>query len=72
LFFAILGLLFAMRRRPQRRGVQEVAIMDGKLAMLYLIIIALLTSCYSDDENIDRMKHAIAALTVARVQAATK
>jgi hypothetical protein len=46
--------------------------MDGKLALLYFIIIALITACYSDDENIDRMKHAISALAVARVQAAAK
>jgi hypothetical protein len=46
--------------------------MDGKLALLYLIIIAIITSCYSDDENIDRMKDAISALAVARVQATAK
>jgi hypothetical protein len=46
--------------------------MDGKLALLYFIIIVLLTSCYSDEENIDRMKHAISALAVTRVQATAK
>jgi hypothetical protein len=55
--------------RPQWRGVQEVTIMDGKLCLLYLIIIAILTLSYLDDENVDRMKHAITALSVARVQA---
>jgi hypothetical protein len=43
--------------------------MDGKLALLYLIIIAAITFFYSDDENVDRMKHAITGLAVARVQA---
>jgi hypothetical protein len=46
--------------------------MDGKLALLYLIIIAIITLFYVDDENIHRMKHAIAAVAVARVQAAAK
>ena len=46
--------------------------MDGKLALLYLIIIAAFTLFYSDGENVDRMKHAITGLAVARVQAAAK
>ncbi len=40
--------------------------MDGKLALLYLLIVALLTFSYLDDENVDRMRHAIAAVIVAR------
>ena len=58
--------------RPQQRGVQEVTTMDGKLALLYLIIIAAFTLFYSDGENVDRMKHAITGLAVARVQAAAE
>jgi hypothetical protein len=58
--------------RPQWRGVQEATIMDGKLTLLYLIIIAIITLSYVDDENVDRMKHAITALAVTRVQAAAE
>jgi hypothetical protein len=58
--------------RPQQRGVQEVTTMDGKLALLYLIIIATITFFYADDENVESMKHAISALAVARVQAAAE
>ena len=43
--------------------------MDGKLALLYFIIVAIITLSCVDDENVDRMKHAITALAVARVQA---
>ena len=46
--------------------------MDGKLALLYLIIIAMVTFFYADYENVGRMKHAIIGLAVARVQAAAK
>lgn len=46
--------------------------MDGKMTLLYLIIIAIITLSYLDDENVDRMKHAITALAVARVQAAAE
>ena len=58
--------------RPQQRGVQEVTTMDGKPALLYLIIVAAFTLFYSYNENVDRMKHAITALAVAQVQAAAK
>jgi hypothetical protein len=46
--------------------------MDGKLTLLYLIIIAVITLSYLDDENVNRMKHAITALAVARVQASSE
>ena len=46
--------------------------MDGKPALLYLIIVAAFTLFYSYNENVDRMKHAITALAVAQVQAAAK
>ena len=44
--------------------------MDGKLALLYLIIVAAITFSYMDDENIAAVKQAITSLTVTRVQAA--
>jgi hypothetical protein len=47
-------------------------IMDGKLALLYLIIGAMITFFYADDENFDRVKHAITAMTVPQVQAAAE
>ena len=43
---------------------------DGKLALLYLIIVATITLSYIDDESIGMMKQAITALVVAQVQAA--
>ena len=46
--------------------------MDGKLALLYLIIIAMITFVYADDENVESVKHAISALAVARVHAAAE
>jgi hypothetical protein len=47
-------------------------IMDGKLPLLYLIIIAVITLSYLDDDNVDRLKEAITALAVAPVQAAAE
>jgi hypothetical protein len=58
--------------RPQQRGDQEIATMDGKLALFYFIIIGVFTLFYSDGENVDRMKHAITGLAVAQVQAAAE
>ena len=46
--------------------------MDGKLALLYLIIGAAIMFFYADEGNFDRMKHAITALTVPQVQAAAE
>ncbi len=43
---------------------------DGKLALLYLIIVATITLSYIHDESIGMMKHAITALVVTQVQAA--
>jgi hypothetical protein len=45
---------------------------DGKLALLYLIIVAMITLSYIDDESIGVLKQAITALVVAQVQAATE
>lgn len=45
---------------------------DGKLALVYLIIVAIITLSYIDDESISLMKRAIAALVVAQVQTATE
>jgi hypothetical protein len=58
--------------RRQRPRVQGVRIVDSKLALLYLIIIAVITLFSVDDEYVDRMKHAITGLAVARVQAAAE
>ena len=44
-------------------------IVDGKLALLYLIIGAMITFFYADGENLDRIKHAITAIIVPQVQA---
>jgi hypothetical protein len=44
--------------------------MDGKLALLYSIIIAMITFSYIDSETIGAMKHAITAAVVARAQTA--
>ena len=46
--------------------------MDGKLALLYLIVGTMVTFFYANGENVDRMKHAISALTVPQVQAAAE
>ena len=35
--------------------------MDGKLAFLYFIIVAMITFSYLNDEKVDRMKHATTA-----------
>jgi hypothetical protein len=43
--------------------------MDGKLAILYAIIIAIITLSFLNDESVDRMKHAITGLAVARIHA---
>ena len=45
--------------------------MDEKLALLYFIIVAMITFLYVE-ENVGRMKHAITAPVMARVQAATE
>ncbi len=46
--------------------------MDGKLALLYFAIIAMITFSYLDDENVDRVRHAIAAAIVAPSQVVAK
>jgi hypothetical protein len=45
---------------------------DGKLALMYLIIAAMMTLSYIDEESIGLMKRAITALVVAQVQATTE
>jgi predicted membrane-bound mannosyltransferase len=67
--FSALARFLQQNIRPQRRGAM---IMDGKLALLYLIIGAMITFFYADDENFDRVKHAITAMTVPQVQAAAE
>ena len=44
--------------------------MNGKLALLYFIMIAVITLSYVRD--VSPMKHAINSLVVARIQAAAK
>jgi hypothetical protein len=44
--------------------------MDGKLALLYFIIVAMITLSYLDDKNGHRMEHAITA--GAAIHAAAK
>lgn len=46
--------------------------MDGKLALLYLIVVALITFSYIDDENLGVMKQAITSLAMAQVHGASK
>ena len=46
--------------------------MDGKLALLYLITIAMFTFFYADEENVSRVTHAITALAAAGVHAAAE
>ena len=43
---------------------------DGKLALVYLVVAAMMTLSYIGDESIGVIKHAIAALIVAQGQAA--
>ena len=42
--------------------------MDGKLALMYVVIIALGCFFYASDENFDRVKHALAALMAPPVE----
>ena len=46
--------------------------MDGKPALLYLTVIALITFFYTSDDRVSRMKHAVADFVVARIQAPAK
>ena len=45
---------------------------DGKLALVYLIVVAMMTLSYIGDESFGVIKHAITVLIVAQVQAATE
>jgi len=51
---------------------KRVTIVEGKMALLYLIISAMITFFYVDDQNIDRLKHAINALALTQIHAATE
>ena len=42
--------------------------MDGKLALMYVVIIALGSFFYASDENFDRVIHALAALMAPPVE----
>ena len=42
--------------------------MDGKLALVYVVIIALGSFFYASDENFDLVKHALAALMAPPVE----
>ena len=42
--------------------------MDGKLALMYVVINALGSFFYASDENFDRVKHALAALMAPPVE----
>jgi hypothetical protein len=42
--------------------------MDGKLALMYVVIIALGSFFYASDESFDRVKHALAALMAPPVE----
>ena len=44
--------------------------MDGKLALMYFLIIALASFFYASDENFDRAKHLLAALMAPPVEVA--
>jgi len=44
--------------------------MDGKLALMYFVIIALGSFFYANDENFDRVKHVLAALMTPAVEVA--
>jgi hypothetical protein len=43
-------------------------ITDGKLALLYLVIVGMITVLYVDDESVNRIKRLITGSTVALVQ----
>jgi hypothetical protein len=64
--------LFLAAARMTGPLTTRLGMTDGKLALVYLIIVAIITLSYSDDESIGLMKRAITALVVAQVQAATE
>ena len=43
--------------------------MDGRLALLYLVVGVMVTFFYADSDNLDRVKETISALSVAHLQA---
>ena len=44
--------------------------MDGKLALMYFVIIALASFFYASDENFDRVKYVLAAVMAPQVEVA--
>lgn len=66
-------LYFYIRRRRgthARRGNQKARIMDGKLALLYLIVVASITLSYVDEAG--SMRRTISDFAMTRIQAAAK
>ncbi len=60
------GLPFAIVMRNRNRA----KIMGDKLApVLYLIIVAIVTLLYIDNNNVGHIKHAVTGQAVAQVQA---
>jgi len=50
--------------------IKRARIMDGKLALLYLIVVASITLSYVDEAG--SMRHTISAFAVTRIQAEAK
>ena len=51
---------------------KRVTLVQGKMALLYFIIIAIITFFYVDNENINRVKQAFNALALTQIHAATE
>jgi hypothetical protein len=51
---------------------KRVTLVQDKMALLYLIISAMITLFYVDNENINRLKHAFNALALTQIHAATE
>jgi hypothetical protein len=65
------GKLFARQHLSTAvSNPKGVTIVEGKMALLYLIISAMITFFYAGDENVDRLKHAINALALTQIHAA--
>jgi hypothetical protein len=54
--------------RLRRSRDQAPMITDGKLALLYLVIVGMITVLYVDDESVNRIKRLITGSTVPLVQ----
>ena len=62
-----LGKVFADRHLSKRRGATA---MDGKFALIYFIVCAVITFLYVDGESFERTKHAIRTLTMTQIESA--